>query len=366
MSERPRFLFITCQVGAQQAVKGELARRWPDFQFAFSRPGFLTFKLPDDCKLPPDFKLGAVFARAYGFSLGAVTGDDADVLARGVWTLMAQHPWQRIHVWERDAASPGEHDFEPGLTAAAAAAYEALVRNCPEPGKLASSGGDWQQPARPGQAVLDCILLDPGRWWVGYHRAKSVPSQWPGGLMPLVLPPDAVSRAWLKMEEALRWANLPIPPKAHWAEIGSAPGGSSQALLQHGYCVTGIDPAAMDPRVLAHPDFVHIRRRSSAVRRRDFRKVRWLAADMNVPPEYTLDAVQSIVTHAEVNIRGLLLTLKLPQWKLADQVPAYLDRIRSWGYNQVFARQLQHNRREFCVAALQQPFRKKSPWRSAQ
>jgi 23S rRNA (cytidine2498-2'-O)-methyltransferase len=403
MSERPRFLFITCQAGAQQAVKGELARRWPEFQFAFSRPGFLTFKLPEDCKLPPDFTLGAVFARAHGFSLGAVNGDDPDVLARGVWTLMAERPWQRIHVWERDAASPGEHEFEPGLTAAAAAAYEALVRNCPEPGKLAarrgqtaqevtqggqshflgeivgSEGGtqpaekigtvpcaDWQQPARPGQAVLDCILLDPGRWWVGYHRAKSVPSQWPGGLMPLVLPPDAVSRAWLKMEEALRWARLPIPPKAHWAEIGSAPGGSSQALLQHGYCVTGIDPAAMDPRVLAHPDFVHIRRRSSAVRRRDFRKVRWLAADMNVPPGYTLDAVESIVTHAEVNIRGMLLTLKLPQWKLADQVPAYLDRIRSWGYNQVFARQLQHNRREFCVAALQQPFRKKSPWRSVQ
>ena len=43
---------------------------------------------------------------------------------------------------------------------------------------------------------------------------------------------------------------------------------------------------------------------------------------MNVAPEYTLDAVESIVTHAEVNIRGLLLTLKLPQWTLAEEVPA--------------------------------------------
>ena len=100
--------------------------------------------------------------------------------------------------------------------------------------------------------------------------------------MPLVLPPDAVSRAWLKMEEALRWAQLPIPPEAHWAEIGSAPGGASQALLQRGYDVTGIDPAAMHPRSSAHPRFTHIRRRSTAVRRREFRKVRWLAADMNV------------------------------------------------------------------------------------
>ena len=34
---------------------------------------------------------------------------------------------------------------------------------------------------------------------------------------------------------------------ARWAELGSAPGGASQALLQRGYHVLGIDPAAMDP-----------------------------------------------------------------------------------------------------------------------
>ncbi len=321
MSDRPQFLFITCQVGAERTVKDELARRWADFQPAFSRPGFLTFKLPGDCTLPPDFDLGAIFARAHGFSLGSARGGDPDRLAGDVWALFGHRPWHRIHVWERDAAKPGEHGFEPGLTAAAAAAHAALVRRCPSPEKTASPGDDWQQPARPGQWVLDCVLLDPGQWWVGYHRVKSVASQWPGGLMPLVLPPGAISRAWLKMEEALRWAHLPIPRKAHWAEIGSAPGGSSQALLQHDYYVTGIDPAVMDRRILDHPCFTHIRRRAAAVRRRDFRKVRWLAADMNVAPEYTLDAVQSIVTHAEVNIRGMLLTLKLPQWKLAERAP---------------------------------------------
>ena len=42
-----RFIFATCQVGAEKAVKGEVARRWPDFRFAYSRPGFLTFKLPE-------------------------------------------------------------------------------------------------------------------------------------------------------------------------------------------------------------------------------------------------------------------------------------------------------------------------------
>ena len=177
--------------------------------------------------------------------------------------------------------------------------------------------------------------------------------------MPLALPPDAVSRAWLKMEEALEWSQLPIPRGARCAEIGSAPGGASQALLARGMEVIGIDPAEMAPSVLAHPKFRHVRRRAAEVPRRAFRKIRWLTADMNVAPVYTLDAVEAIVTYPQVNVRGMVLTLKLLDWELADHVPEYLERIRSWGYNMVRARQLQHNRREFCVAALQKPFRRK-------
>ena len=41
----PGFIFITCQIGAEAAVKGELARDWPGLRFAYSRPGFLTFKI---------------------------------------------------------------------------------------------------------------------------------------------------------------------------------------------------------------------------------------------------------------------------------------------------------------------------------
>ena len=44
---------------------------------------------------------------------------------------------------------------------------------------------------------------------------------------------------------------------------------------------------------------------------------------------------------------------------LASEVPAYIERIRSWGFNLVRARQLAHNRLEICVAALQKPFKRK-------
>ncbi len=355
----PDFLFITCQIGAEAAVKREIARRWPGFRFAFSRPGFLTFKLPEQHGLADDFDLESVFARAYGFSIGKVAGGRPEELARGAWKLAAGQVVQRIHVWERDRAAPGEHGFEPSITPEAIAAHRALLASGPCPHTLAAHADDPLRPARRRQRVLDCILVEPDQWWIGYHRVGPRASRYPGGMMALELPAEAVSRAWLKMEEALRWSRLPIPHDARVAEIGSAPGGASQALLARGYTVTGIDPAEMAPAVLEHPRFTHIRKRSTQVRRREFRKIRWLTADMNVAPNYTLTAVEAIVTHPQINIRGLLLTLKLPQWKLAEQVPQYLERIRSWGYNEVRARQIQHNRREICVAALQVPFRRK-------
>jgi 23S rRNA (cytidine2498-2'-O)-methyltransferase len=80
--------------------------------------------------------------------------------------------------------------------------------------------------------------------------------------------------------------------------------------------------------------------------------VPWLAADMNVAPQYTLDAVEAVVQHSSTSIRGMLLTLKLADWDLIEHLPTYIDRVRSWGYQDVRVRQLAFNRQEICLAAL--------------
>jgi 23S rRNA (cytidine2498-2'-O)-methyltransferase len=208
------------------------------------------------------------------------------------------------------------------------------------------------RPAKRKDLVLDCVLVGPQEWWIGFHRVQNFAARFAGGLVELKLPEKAVSRAYLKMEEALRWSRLPVKWTDTFAELGCSPGGAAQALLRRGLYVIGVDPALVDPAVAAHPRFTQIRKRGNEVRRREFRRIKWLASDMNVAPEYTLDTVESIVGHPQVRIRGLLLTLKLPDWKLAAEVPQYLERIRSWGYPDVRARQLQYNRQEICVAAL--------------
>ncbi len=353
MDSEAQFQFVTCQVGAEPAVKAEFARRWPDFRFAYSRPGFLTFKLPSPYRVPDDFDPQSVFARTSGTSLGKVTGTSDDELAAATWKLIepqlaAGHGFSRLHVWQRDLRAPGDHDYEPGPTEAATAMRAALVRSAPAASATAASA---PATAQPGEMVLDCVLVDTGQWWIGCHRARLGASCREGGYYDIVPAADMVSRAYLKMAEALEWSQFPTKAGQQAVELGCAPGGSCQVLLARGLQVTGVDPAAMHATVLAHPNFTHLRKRAAAVRRREFRKTRLLAADMNVPPESTLEAVEEIVTHADVHIEALLLTLKLHDWQMAEVVPEYLERIRSWGYPQIMARQLQHGRQEICVAA---------------
>jgi len=354
---KPQFIFAVCQRGAEKALKHEVAASLAGARLAFSRPGFVTFKLDAPCDSPEQFSLPLTFARTYGFSLGRVTGEQLKELAEQAWNLptvgelLKKHPPGDLHVWQRDTALPGERGFEPGPTPLAEEAERALRLHSPLE-SLRTEPATPRPPSRRNGWVLDVVLVEPNQWWIGCHPVNRRFDGWPGGVRPLDLPAYAASRAYLKMEEALDWSALPIARGNLCVELGCAPGGAAQALLDRGLSVLGVDPAEVDPEVEAHPRFLHIRRRSLDVPRRQYLGVQWLAADMNVAPAYTLDAVESIVKHEETAIRGLLLTLKLADWKLAEELPKYVERVRSWGYRDVRTRQLAFNRQEICLVAL--------------
>ncbi len=396
MPDVPSFVFFTCQVGAEAALKRELAREWPGLRFAFSRPGFLTFKIAPEKKLPDDFGAKLVFARASGFCLGKVSASTPEKRADLVWKLIAHRPVMQLHVWPRDRYTPGFRDYEPGMTAEAAEADRVIRERAPAEvarhlttsnpqgavcdlksfGELAANEGlQTTQPAPPCSPLpgggelnrllaADVVIVEDAEWWVGYHRVHSLVSSWPGGFCQAALPDGAVSRAWLKMHEALLWSEFAVQPGERCVEIGSAPGGASQCLLSQGLTVVGIDPAEMDPALLGDPRFRHIRKRSKEVPRSEFIGVDWLTCDVNLPPNYTLDTVKAIVGHPGVKFKGMLLTLKLVDWSLAQEIPKYLARIRSWGFRHIRARQLHHNRQEICVAASDHLAGGKKPSRS--
>ena len=105
--------------------------------------------------------------------------------------------------------------------------------------------------------------------------------------------------------------------------------------------------------MLAPPRFTHLRARAKDVKRSVFRDCRWLVMDANVAPNYTLDTVDALLSQAGVRPKGLVLTLKLTDPKLAAELPAIAERIRRHGYKRVRMRQLAFNRQEVCVVVTE-------------
>ena len=353
-----QFVFACCQCGAEAALKQEMATGTLQLRPAFSRPGFVTFKFDEPPLQPEQIQLQSTFARIWGFGLGKVQGQLLKELADSVWQapgvefFLSTQPIEDLHVWQRDKAVPGVKGFLPGPTSLALETEQAL-RNCSPLKEIRDRmPAVPRPPSRRNRWVLDVVLVEPGEWWLGCHRTSRRHECWPGGVMPLQLPEHAVSRAYLKMQESLEWSALPFVRGDTVVELGCAPGGASQALLEHGLQVLGVDPAEVAAEVLALPHFTHLRRRSLDVPRKQLRGAQWLTVDINAVPGYTLDAAEQVVSNKLTNIRGMLLTLKLTDWKLLEELPHCVERIRSWGYRDIRTRQLASNRQEICLVAL--------------
>jgi 23S rRNA (cytidine2498-2'-O)-methyltransferase len=346
-----RFVFAVTQAGAERALKNEIARVHPGLRFAFSRPGFVTFRAAEETAAGRPLELRSVFTRTWGYSIGKVVGDDDAALAVAAWRLvgeqMRETVFPHIHVWPRERPLPGDEGFDGAADDLARTMGALLVERRP----AAAAAATVNVEPETGELVLDCVLVERHEWWLGWHRAGSPETRWPGGVPPIAPRERLISRAYLKITEALAWSELPAAAGDRCVEIGSSPGGSCVALLERGLIVAGIDPAEMDPAVLAHPRFTHVRARVKDVKRSVFRDCRWLVMDANVAPNYTLDTLDGVLKDGGARPEGLVLTLKLTDPTLAEHLPAIADRLRRYGFSRVRMRQLAFNRKEVCAVA---------------
>ena len=309
------FIYVCCQQGVESVVKAEVAKQHPGLSFAFSRPGFVTFKLASEGALPLKFSLTSTFARASGWSVGRAQSDDGAEIVKQIAATEAAAICDHLHVWQRDRAIPGQRGFEPGRTPLAKASAEQILAADVFSGRSVPVN----KAARTDELVLDVAIVETNQWWFGFHYVSTVAGRWPGGVPFVDTTADVASRAYYKLREALLWSGISVREGDVCAELGSSPGGACQLLLEMGATVIGVDPAEMEPEILKHKNFTHIRRRSSEVKKKDLREVKWLFADLSAVPTYTLDAVSEIVSNQSVDITGMILTLKLTDLKLAGR-----------------------------------------------
>ena len=324
----------------------------PALQPAAWRPGVVTFRLPPGENLPTAAEL--VFARGVFHSLGQVRGDGDTALVLAARTLAGERGFSRVHLWHR-LSPPGRTEREAGRPEreAGRAGPEAIAGSRAALAAAVGLDPAADPVAAVGDLVLDCIVDAPDRWWVGWHHAADRSSCWPGGIYPaayLPLPEGTVSRAWLKLTEAIDLFDIPFVRGQRAVELGASPGGACQRLLAAGLDVVGVDPALVDPRVGSLPRFTQWRMRAREVPLERFRGVDWLVVDMNIDPKSTLAAIERVANARQVQLAGIVATLKIPDWSRAEELPAWLDAFRSWGFLPR-ARQLSSAGREVCVVA---------------
>ena len=327
-----------------------------NLKLAYSQPGFVTFKVDPEKNLPERFTLPVTLARTYGWSLGKVAGEDTESM---ISELLSHESFKaklstakHVHVYQRERMLPGGKGWEPGVTALAELVGDQLAASLKETHPDLAIN----RMAQTDELILDVVLVEPGVWWFGYHYALSQAMRWVGGVPKLDTEKEVASRAYFKLQEALLWAGVKIQPGDTVAEIGSAPGGACQLLLELGAKVIAVDPAEMEPVIEKHENLTYHRARGREVKKKEFRKVKWLLADLSIAPNYTIDTITDIVTHQSVDLKGVFLTLKLSDWKMVADIPVLMKRVKELGFQVVRCRQLAFNRQEFCLFAAKDKF----------
>jgi 23S rRNA (cytidine2498-2'-O)-methyltransferase len=293
------FVWVTHQVAATRWLKAELAERAPHLRFAFARPG-LTISA-STARRPGAVTIPTACAR-----VGRVAG-----------------PRPGARSWRRDAARR-----RCGCTCSSAiapAGRRARSRRA-GPGPRRSrracarrrrgrSDDSALAPAIACSTIVRTATTPDEPWLIGAHDHDATHGPWPGGVTHAAA--RGASRAWCKIEEALRWADLEPAPGEIAVELGAAPGGASYAMLVRGVEVHGVDPGEIHPDVrgFAGPHgnrFVHHHLPAAEVPRGALpRRYQWLLNDVNLAPMVAMKYIERFVALAHGGLKGAVLTLKL-------------------------------------------------------
>ncbi|MEM6910236.1 MAG: SAM-dependent methyltransferase [Verrucomicrobiota bacterium] len=215
----------------------------------------------------------------------------------------------------------------------------------------------------PDELVGTIVKLGEEEFWTGIHRHQKHLSRDPAGDAGLVMPETSPSRAWLKLEEAIRFFGLQFSEKDIAVELGAAPGGVVLALLNRGVSVIGVDPANLDDVVMkqaipkrsqAPQDqawFYHCRKPAALVSKKELgRGVTWFLSDMNQSPEVILKECARFCQMAPT-IRGALMTLKLTDPTQVAEKEAWFATLREMEFSKIRLQLLRPHHRELALLA---------------
>lgn len=296
-----KFFFVLTNPEAQDLLKLEVQTRFPGFKMSYSKPGFVTFKGEEGQGFKPRM------ARLVGESLGR----------RKLEEISFEKAW----VWARD----------PRFI------IPASLRELSD-----------RSLFRKGEKVTLIMMIEPDDYWIGEYVLGPHHFQTPGEESS-IQKQEVPSRAYYKIAEAHEAFDLPFDHEERVLELGSAPGGASLFLLEQDMKVLGVDPANMDPSILKHYNFKHLRLPFEHVKEDEFREdVDWIVSDVNLPPTVVMKELERFLGFLQP--RGLIITLKLNQERYLRMLDVFVDQIRRRGFK-VDLKYLPSHRQEIALVA---------------
>lgn len=329
-SVESHFVFALCNPGSERALKLEAEKVAAAWRPSYQRRGFVSFRA--DVPISPDWPPPEIAcARRFCVSLGkSTTREEALATLRTAVPELSVIHQARFH--ERKMQGVADAASNP--------------------------------PPTHGDLIGTIVELGPAEFWAGVHRHAPFLSPDPAGDPGITMPPDAPSRAWLKLEEAIRFFGLEFSPADIAVELGCAPGGVVLALLQRRVSVIGVDPAGMAEVVLAaaigkrdeaptdRPWFFHCRKPAAIASKRDLgRGVTWFLSDMNQSPEVVLKECARFCRMAPA-IRAVLITLKLTDLMQIAEKDRWLAALAEMGFKTRRLQQLSAHHREFVLLGM--------------
>lgn len=215
------------------------------------------------------------------------------------------------------------------------------------------------------KSVLDAVLMEIGaetvmqspdlilsifagseELYAGWGTPAEQLSDWPGGAVRFQREEGQISRAKFKLLEAERAFKLYFETFREAIDIGAAPGGWTQLLLERGLRVTSIDPAELHPSLSAYPRLTAMKKNASDV---NFAPGTFdlLVCDMSWSP---MQMAKLVLEKTDALTEGAtaIITLKLMHKKPLQTIRDVVERLSS-AFELKKAKQLFHNRDEITL-----------------
>jgi 23S rRNA (cytidine2498-2'-O)-methyltransferase len=279
--------------------------------------------------------------------LTVVQGTNARALGEAIASMAQVRPDESfaLHVFvpDSDALNPLASTAQEAERAAVAA----LTRNTPgaSPDGAARHLPPEEAPTGKMPFVQACLL---GRdvAVVGVLRVGQAVSLAPGGRRRMGTPRSAPSRAAAKLLEAFDWIGRSPEPSDVCVDLGAAPGGWSQVLLERRCKVIAVDPARLAPGVAKHRNLTHVQ--ASAFEYDPEETADWVFCDMAWRP---LEVAALLARWGRRrHARFLVANIKLPMKKKVEYIGRVKEILETGNWRDLRVRQLYHDRDEVTMA----------------